>query len=77
MAGLDRSHFFERTRSGTEVTAQPFKHAKWQDRKRKALQEEKGSLDAESIQDAILMGNALFRSALLLASTLDIFTRGI
>ena len=77
LAGLDRLHFFDKIRSGTEVTAQQFKHAKRQERKRKVLQEEKGSLDAESIQDAILVGNAIFLSAFLLASTLDILTSGI
>ena len=77
LADLGRSHFFDKIRSATEVPAQPLKHAKRQDRKRKVLQAEKGSLDAESIQDAILIGNAIFLSAFLLASTSDIFTRGI
>ena len=77
LAGLGRSHFFERKRFGAEITAQPFKHAEGKERKRKALLDEKGSLDAESIQDAILIGNAIFLSVFLLAPTLDIFTRGI
>ena len=77
LASLGRSHFFDNIRSGTEVTAQPLKHDKRQERKRKVIQEENGSLDAESIQYAILIGNALSLSTFILAHRMDILTSGI